>query len=168
MIFTKYLGKLLMAFAVELEKFEDAVTDLRREAVPGLSRSLLDRWETDLGLPDDVPLPYQSVEERAQIAHAKYTANYSGQSKEFFIEYAAKLGAVITIQEYAGYTSIFRVDKNRVDRMPVEGIDGSRLWSLHSKYKWTIEVISLDTVSLEYLQYRIGEIAPAHTIIIWI
>jgi len=168
MIFTKYIGKLLMSFAVEFEKFEDAVTDVRREAIPGLSRKLLSRWETDLGLPDETPLPYQSLEERAQIAHAKYTAHYSGQSKDFFIDYAEKLGAVITIEEYAGYSSIFRVDKNRVDRMPVEGIDGSRLWSVYSKYKWTITVVSLGEVSLEYLKYRIEEIAPAHTIIIWI
>lgn len=163
----KWIGKLLLSFAEELERFHDRVTDLLRESIPGLSRELLTEWEETLGLPDSCSPLAPTIEERAQIAHAKYTGNYYGQSRQFFIDYALSLGAIITISEYSGYGSVFRVDKNRVDRTPLEGIAGARLWSATSRYKWTIHVLSLGTISLEYLQCRIEQIKPAHTVIIW-
>ncbi|MFA7135601.1 MAG: putative phage tail protein [Bacteroidales bacterium] len=164
---SKIIGKILMAFAVELEKFEERVTALRQEAIPGLSRELLPEWETDLGLPDTCSPLAGTMEERARIAHAKYTGNYYGQNKEFFIEYAASLGANISIKEYSGTGSIFRVSVNRVSRMPITGIDGSRLWSRQAKYRWTVTVLSLDNVSLDYLKCRFNQLKPAHTEITW-
>lgn len=161
-------GKLLRTFAIELERFEDRVVALLREAIPGLSREILPEWETDLGLPDSCSPLASTEEERARICHAKYTGYYSGQNKQFFIDYALSLGAVIEVYEYLGYGSVFRVDKNRVDRMPIYGIDGSRLWSITAKFKWIIKVISIGDVSLEYLKCRISQVAPAHTVIIWI
>jgi len=163
----KWFGKLLMSFAVELEKFEDRITDLIREAIPGLSRELLPEWESDLGLPDICSPLAATQEERAKICHAKYTGNYYGQSKQFYIDYALSLGAIIIITEYYGYGSVFRVDNNRVDRTPIEGIAGARLWSITSKFKVIFHVISLSDISLEYLKCRINQIAPAHVQIIW-
>jgi uncharacterized protein YmfQ (DUF2313 family) len=164
----KYFGKLLMVFAIELEKFEQRVTDLRREAIPGLSRELLTEWERDLGLPDICSPLAATIEERAQICHAKYTGNYYGQSKQFFIDYASKLGALITIQEYSGAGSVFRVDTNRVDRMPIVGIDGARLWSTTAKFRIKITIVSVNgNVSEQYIKCRLRQIAPAHIEIVW-
>lgn len=163
----KIIGKILMAFATELERFEDRVVALRREAIPGLSRELLSEWETDLGLPDSCSPLAGTEAERAQIAHAKYTGDYSGQSKQFFVDYAASLGALVTVTEYTGAGSVFRVDVNRVDRMPVFGIDGARLWSVGARFRWIVTVYSLGDVSLEYLQCRFNQLKPAHTEIVW-
>ena len=152
----RYFGKLLMVFAIELEKFEQRVTDLRREAIPGLSSELLTEWERDLGLPDICSPLAATIEERSQICHAKYTGNYYGQSKQFFIDYASKLGALITIQEYSGAGSVFRVDTNRVDRMPIVGIDGARLWSTTAKFRIKIIIVSVNgNVSEQYIKCRL-------------
>lgn len=165
----KIIGKILMAFAEELERFQERVMYLIQEAVPGLSRELLTEWEQDLGLPDECTPLESSVEERAQVAHTKYTGDYTGQSKAFFLDYAARLGAVITIKDYTGIGSVFRVDVNRVDRMPgigtpQERIYGSRLWNIGSKFKWiiTFQTITGD-VSRQQIECRIRKLAPAHT-----
>ena len=164
-----WFGKLLMCFAIEFEKFEQRVTDLLREIVPGLSRELLPEWEQDLALPDPIGNPVQTVEERAQIAHAKYTGNYTGQNKKFYIDYAASLGAVITVKEYQGVGAVFRVDVNRVDRMPgpeapAERIFGSRLWNIHAPFKWVITFVSVTgNVSQENIEAQLRLRIPAHT-----
>lgn len=169
----KIIGKILMAFAVELEAFEDRVTALRREAIPGLSRELLPEWEEDLGLPDQCSPLAQSLEERAQVAHAKYTGNYFGQSTKFFIEYAASLGATISIKEFTGIGSAFRVNVNRVDRMPgtespADRRYGSRLWSIGSKFKWVVTILAVNgDVSIEQIKCRIRQLAPAHTEVVF-
>lgn len=163
----KIIGKILMAFAVELERLEERVIALRREAIPGLSRELLTEWERDLGLPDVCSTLAATVEERAQIAHAKYTGNYFGLNKDFFIEYAESLGFTITVTEYIGAGSVFRVDVNRVDRMPLIGVDGARLWSKVAKFRWIVTVYSAGDVSLEYLKCRFEQLKPAHTEIVW-
>jgi uncharacterized protein YmfQ (DUF2313 family) len=166
---TKIIGKILLTFAIELEKFEERFTALIREAVPGLSRELLTQWETDLGLPDACTPLASTVEERAQVAHAKYTGNYFGQSTKFFIEYAASLGATIRVKEFTGIGSAFRVDINRVDRMPgtetpAERIFGSRLWNIGSKFKWIIYIDAVfGDVSEAQIKCRIRQLVPAHT-----
>lgn len=165
----KILGKILMAFAIELERLEQRVSVLIKEAVPGLSRELLSEWETDLGLPDQCSPLATTIEERAQVAHAKYTGNYFGQSTQFFIVYAESLGATIRVKEYTGIGSAFRVNVNRVDRTPgigtpTERVFGSRLWSIGSKFKWIVYIDSVSgDVSIEQIKCRIRQLAPAHT-----
>lgn len=165
----KWFGKLLICFAIEFEKLEERITALLKEAIPGLSRELLSEWETDLDLPDVCFTSGQSEAERAQIAHSKYTAPYTGQSKQFYIDYAALLGATVTVTEYSGIGSAFRVDVNRVDRMPGSGtpterIFGSRLWSISSKFKWIVTFVTITgSVSRENIECLIRQKAPAHT-----
>jgi uncharacterized protein YmfQ (DUF2313 family) len=153
---------------------------LKREAIPGLSRELLPEWEETLGLPDQCSPLAQSLEERAQVAHAKYISvasaafpqdsnNFYGQSTKFFKNYAKSLGADIDVKEFTGIGSAFRVDVNRVDRMPgteppSERIYGSRLWSIGSKFKWIVTILNISgDVSEEQIKCRIRQLAPAHT-----
>lgn len=165
----KWFGKLLMCFAIEFEELQQRITDLIREAIPGLSSELLPEWEEDLNLPDLCSTLGQTEAERAQIAHSKFTGFYTGQSKQFYIDYAASLGAVITVQEYQGIGAIFRVDVNRVDRMPGTGTPderrfGSRLWSTEAPYKWIIAFASITgSVSRENIECQLRLKAPAHT-----
>lgn len=162
-----WLGKILRAIGEELEHFDSHVVKLLNEAIPGLSRELLPEWEQDLGLPDLCSALATSDEERAAIAHAKYTGKYSGMGKNFYIDYAGKLGATVTITEYIGAFSVFRVNRNRVDRTPDQGIDGARLRSKTSKFKWVVNVYSLGAVSLNYLECIFNELKPAHTQVIF-
>lgn len=159
----RYFLKLLFCFAEEFEELEQRITDLKREAIPGLSSELIEEWEADLGLPDTCSSQSYTLEERQAIAHAKYTGKYDGQGKQFYIDYAEKLGATISVKEYSGVSSIFRVDKNRVDRTAPDGIDGSRLWSTQAKFKWLITVYNYGEVSSAYLRCRLNQLKPAHT-----
>lgn len=161
------LSKLLKAFAEELERFYLFTVTLINEAIPGLSRDLLPEWEEDLGLPDLCSPLADTVDERAAIAHAKYYTKYDGQSKQFYIDYAASLGATVTVTNYSGAGAVFRVDVSRVDRTPLEGIDGARLRSKTSRFKWIINVYNTGTVSLEFLQCNFEKLKPAHTELIW-
>lgn len=161
------LSRLIKAFAEEMERYYMFTVTLINEAIPGLARALLPEWEEDLGLPDLCSPLAETDEERAAIAHAKYYSKYDGQSKQFYIDYAAIFGATITVTDYLGSTAIFRVDKSRVDRTPLEGVDGARLRSKSSKFKWIINVYNTGNVSLEYLQCNFEKLKPAHTGIIW-
>jgi len=159
----RYLSKILLAFAEALERLEQRITAFRQEAIPGLSSELLPEWETDLGLSPGT----LSLEERQAIVHAKYTGNYEGQGRQVYIDYAAKLGVLITVQEYGGVGSVFRVDINRVDRMEFIGVDGARLWSLAFRHKWLITVLDLGPMSIESLKAQFELIKPAQTEIVW-
>lgn len=167
-------GKLLMVFAIEFEYFEQRVTNLIRESVPGLSRELLPEWEEDLGLPELCTEPGSDEAERAQIAHSKYTVNNTGSSKQYFIDLATSLGATVTIKEFTSIGAIFRVDVNRVDRMPgsepaSERIFGSRLWSSGSTYKVIVTFESVTgNVSKENIICQMRPKFPAHVEVIFI
>lgn len=157
-----------MAFAAELERFEQRITSLRNEAIPGLSHDLLTDWETDLGLPDTCSSLADTIEERQDIAHAKYTGKYTGMSKQFYIDYASSLGFTIFVYDNPGGRP-FRVDKSRVDRTPLDGIDGARLASVGVLHKVSIRIVGTSsTVSSAYLRCRIEQIKPAHIEIVWI
>lgn len=168
------IGKLLRVFGIELECLEDRVTDLKREAIPGLSRELITEWERDLALPDICSNLSGTIEERAQVAHAKYTGLYFGQSAQFYIDYAESLGADITVKQYSGTGSAFRVDTNRVDRMPGTGTPdqrraGSRLWSIGTVYKWLVTIQTVTgEVSEDEIKCRLRQLAPAHTVIYFV
>lgn len=87
---------LLEAFAVELDRFEQRVTDWLNESVPGLSVELLSDWERNLLLPDEQPAIGDSTSARQDRVHTKWTATYS-PTPRFLIDYAAGLGMTITI-----------------------------------------------------------------------
>lgn len=165
--YTKTFGELLFAFGHELYNFKERLNALINEMVPGLSRELLPEWERDLGLPDECSLQISTVEERSRVAHTKYTTKYSGLSKSFFINYANNLGSVINVYDLAGSGQPFRVNKNRVDRTPTQGIDGARLWSSGVTFKWIVE-IQKDDPNKDYLHCRFLQMNPAHMVLIWI
>lgn len=165
-IYEKVFGKILFAFAHEYYNFLERVNALLRERIPGLSRELLPEWEKDLGLPDECTKNTGSIEQRAKVAHAKYTAKYDGMSKQFFIDYALNMGSVVKVYNLTGGIP-FRVDNARVDRVPGQGIDGARLWSYGATFKWVTE-IQKDDPNKDYLHCRFLQMKPAHTELIWI
>jgi len=161
------LGKILQAFAAEMTELESKIIQIINERVPGLSNELLPEWERDLGLPDECSELATTQSERVAAVHAKYYGKYDGQSKEFYEQYAADLGATVTIEDYTGSTNVFRVDISRVDRHPTQGIDGARLRSKGSIFKWIVNVYNTGEVSIDYLICRFDQMKPAHTQVIW-
>ena len=161
------ITKVLLPIAQELRYLDQKVADLFNESMPRTIEDLLIEWEEDLGLPElDTP-PGMSVNERLAVVYAKYVTIYTGQNEQFYIDYVANLGGLITITDYTGIGSLFRVNYNRVTRTPLEGIDGARLRSKESRFKWVVNVYQTGNVSLEYIQSRFNRMKPAHTQVIW-
>lgn len=158
-------SKLLRCFADEMAQWEDNMLRLLVEMVPGLADWLLTDWERNLGLPDGCSPLAATVEQRRQIAHAKYTAKYSGLSTRFYEELAGQFGSTITIVASPSGQP-FRVNKARVDRTPEEGINGARLNSLSSFHQWKV-IISGSDPNQAILRCMFNRIKPAHTKLVW-
>lgn len=161
------ITKLLTPFAQELRYLEEQVAKLLNESMPGTVEELLVEWEEDLGLPDLCSPLTLLDEERLRVIYAKYVTLYDGQNSQFYIDYVSNLGGLITITDYTGSAAVFRVDTNRVTRTPLEGIDGARLRSKESRFKWIVNIYDTGSVSLEYIQCRFNQLKPAHTQLIW-
>lgn len=160
------MSTLMSCFAMELERVEEQVVNIYSESIPGLAVDLLTDWERLLGLPDECSPLAPTLEERQRIAHTKYTTNYETLNQQFFIDYASALGSSITITLMPSGT-VFRVDYNRVDRTPVEGINGARLGSTGSTAQISIQISNTDP-NKDYLVCYFSKIVPAHVRIIWI
>lgn len=70
------------------------------DAFPATTVELLPEWEASLGLPDPCVGPNPSIATRRAQVVARLSET-GGQSIPFFTAYAARLGAAITVQEYA-------------------------------------------------------------------
>ena len=108
------LTKMLAGFADEFALIDYRSSDLINEADPSTTSELLADWERVAGLPDlctGVPV---SVALRRELLVAKLT-NVGGQSRQFFIELAAKLGYAITITEFIPHTVESSVDDELTD-----------------------------------------------------
>lgn len=161
-----WLGGVLWAFSDEAAKVEKNLLALPVESVPGLADWLLADWERVLGLPDASAPPPTSEADRQEIAHAKYTAKYDGMAASFYIALAASYGSVIQVVEAPG-GGPFRVDQNRVDRTPEDGVNGARLNSaLGSPNYWRIDIGATDPnkarLTVLFQRYK-----PAHTILLF-
>jgi len=97
------LHSLLDAMSAELARVDGRVDDLLRELDPRSASELLNDWETELGLPSACAPLAISLGERRDAAHAKLTER-GGQSRQYFIDLAAKLGFTVTITEFKRHT----------------------------------------------------------------
>lgn len=103
---TSWLSKLLTAVADELARIDGRGEDLLREWDPRSALETLDDWERVLGL---FPEPTATVSERQNAVAARLVAR-GGQTPEYFVDLAARLGFVATITVTAPYT--WRVNVN--------------------------------------------------------
>lgn len=103
------LTKVLDALAQELARIDAAAEGLVDEADPRTTAQLLADWERVAGLPDGCVVATQTTAERRDSLVQKI-ANLGGQSRQFFIDLAARLGYTVTITEFRP----FRVGVNAV------------------------------------------------------
>lgn len=88
------------AFAEALCAFESRVKGLIDEADPRTTTELINEWEADWGLPAKCTGQLSTLEER-RAALTNRVVGMEDQSRQTWIEYAARIGYVITITEYA-------------------------------------------------------------------
>ena len=94
------LTKLLDAISQELARVDARGGLLLDEALPAAALELLPDWERVVGLPDACSAALATtISERRQNVVSKLTQR-GGASRAWFIEYAARLGYTIEIDEY--------------------------------------------------------------------
>lgn len=91
-------GMLLLALADEFSRIDGRADDLLEEADPGTTLELLPDWERVAGLPDPCVRAPVSVAER-RLAVVGRIADRGGQSIPYFVEFAARYGYAIEIEE---------------------------------------------------------------------
>lgn len=159
------LTKLLTAFAEEFSRVDSRIDGLINEADPRTSNELLVDWERVAGLPDLCTGIPETIALRRDLLVSKLT-NVGGQSKQFYIDLAAKLGYVITITEFKRWRVTSRVN---------EVLNDSN-WS----YAWRVNAVQ-DTVRKFTVTGRVNEplatwgntalecvitrLKPAHTLV---
>lgn len=173
-------GKLLSAFASEIDRFDTDVVSAMTNAIPGLSDStmLLPDWETDLGLPEECMASFydsQTVAQRRAAVHSKYTLKISSLSEQFFIDLAASLGITITILSEGGIGTPFRTDSipalggdgdvTRVGPEILSAASSFRLWSVSRLHHWIVRYPDSHPNS-ELMICYFEKLKPAHTVMI--
>jgi len=164
------LGLLLSCFAGELKRLETDVVKVLNNAIPGLSEELLPEWEEDLGLPEDCFPPDQTLKERQDAVHAKYTANYAGLTEQFFIDLAYSLGATIAIRYGGEIGTPFRangpvdIEETRVGPFTPASNPAGRVWSVARLSVWIVDIRD-DQPNIETIQCLFNKLKPAHTVV---
>lgn len=177
-VLTNYFTKLLSCFANELFRIQKDVDKLIRELIPGLSVELLEKWEYICGLPDESTPVNQTITQRQQAVHTKFTqakgeitnSEFLPMSASYFIVLGSSFNMVVTVGEYAPTLDMWRWshksggNMQRVTRMPApSGIDGSRFNSISSLNRWSITIVSDPDNNEEYFINLVNKLKPAHT-----
>lgn len=113
------LAKLLSCFMSEVNRLDDSVVTLIKEAIPGLSTdaNLLPEWQTETAIPTacmKLANPSMTEEQRRSAVHSlitlrgNVTDGYSNLSPQFFIDLAASASAAITITYGGGAGEPYR------------------------------------------------------------
>lgn len=161
------LTDLLSGLAPIYERSNGRAADLLIDVFPATTDELLPEWEKSLGLPDPCAGPAATIQARRAQVVAKLT-NSGGQSVAYFIDYAAKLGFVITITEYAP----FRAGHSHAGD-PAAGPDWAHTWAVNAALNTIIYFRAgqssagepLASWGNEVLECELNTIKPAHTVL---
>jgi len=132
---------LLGGLAEELARIDARGQDLLEEADPHTTLELLADWERNTGLPDACFGAPDNVPER-QIAVAQRITGLGGQSRAYFINLAAQLGYIVTIDEFAPFE--------------VGSLAGDLCYSEEWRFVWRVNVLPPET-DLPARQFLLSE-----------
>lgn len=159
---TQILRALIPSFARSAARGANLIDD----CFPATTLELLPEWEESLGLPDPCAGESPTIQQRQQQVVARFAAG-GGQSKAFFIDYAAALGYRITITEFAPFRFGETFGK------PLNGPDWAHAWQVNAP-SFSIErfTFGLDAFgepfaewSNDVLQCELNRLKPAHTVL---
>jgi uncharacterized protein YmfQ (DUF2313 family) len=161
------LHALLDGMSLELARVDARGEDLPLEAIPSSSSELLVDWERVAGLPDKCSgVLEETLQGRKNVLMAKLSST-GGQSAPYFIELAASLGYVVTIEQFRP----FRVGMSSVGDSLTNG-DWVFTWKIKAP---AVSVTSfrvgqsavgerLRTWGNDTLECKINQLKPAHTV----
>jgi uncharacterized protein YmfQ (DUF2313 family) len=121
------------------------------QSVPDAVFNMITEWNESLGLPDPCLGPNPTILQQQQQILAKFIGN-GGQSRDFYISYAALLGYTVQIQEFLPWlVGIYRPG------MPVPSGNAGNVW-----------VVSVDTPGpAPILECELKNIIPAQTTVLF-
>jgi uncharacterized protein YmfQ (DUF2313 family) len=158
-------SKGLSGLAPIYERNNARANHLLDEALPSKSYELLPEWESTLGLPDPCAGPSPTVQGRRSQVVARFT-NGGGQSKPYFINFAASLGYTITITQFTpAKAGMLRAGQ------PVCGPDWAHAWRVNAPVHTVHPFLAGSSAAGEplsssgnaVLECELQAIKPAHT-----
>lgn len=162
------LTQLLDAFAQELARVDARAAVLVDEADPRTTSELLADWERAFALPGDCITTVQTAQARRDALLSKM-AGLGGQSIQYFIDLAARLGYTITISEY----SPFKAGLSQAGD-PLTNGDWAFAWRVSGTNATNVRTFKagqgkagepLGSSSNEALECVIRDAKPAHTFV---
>jgi uncharacterized protein YmfQ (DUF2313 family) len=163
------LTKSFEAMAEELARIDGRAGQLLAEWDPQTAFELLDDWERVLGLPDDCVQGPQTLEERRAAVLNKLTL-IGGQTKEFYVKIAAKLGVIVTCRDFAEFRAGFSAAGDPVsngDWVHAVEIAAPEVSVQLFRAGRSTAGDSLATWGNEKLECALNDQAPAHAIMVF-
>lgn len=158
----------LAALAEEFARIDARAKDLLDETDPRTLYELLYEWEQYLALPDDCVGQLDTLEKRRE-AVLEVLTSVGGQSKQYFIDLAEKLGFVVTISEFKPFTVKSKVNESLYNR------DWLFTWRINGPAtnvkKFTVKSgvnESLASWGSQKIECIIKSRKPAHTIVLFV
>ena len=159
-------SKFTFAIAHEFYNLCDYIFRKSNNIIPGIAEDI-DLWEKELEI-DEAYAYLTDDDDKRYALHALFLTSYTGMNEAVYYDFAEKLGSKIKIVVVgATVQAPFRVNYNRVDRTPLEKMDGARLWSKNFGNKIIIYILRNDRWK-KYLQKKFDILLPAHLQVIWV
>lgn len=164
------MARTLSGYCPAMERINTRSNALIDDAFPSTSHELLPEWEDSLGLPDTCIGEEATIQKRRSQVVAKLTGT-GGQSKAYFIGYAAALGYTVTVEEY----SPFRMGQHRMGK-PLGDEGWAHTWAVVAPQTTIVSFVMgksstgepLQAWGNAALQCSLEKIAPAHTELLFI
>jgi uncharacterized protein YmfQ (DUF2313 family) len=154
------LKRLLSCLASEYALVEASAWGVINSTDPGVAVDVLEDWERNLGLPESCLVEFSlSLTERQRIASAKLFDSGKTLTLQWYIDYAASLGFVVTVQEIPFETA------PRIMGVAIMGLEVMGGYGGNSIIEITIVSGSSDN---DILKCAITKLKPAHVIISWV
>ncbi len=157
------LTQYLHAMAEEFARIDGRVDRLLEELDPRTVLEMLDDWERAYGLPDPCTDTADTLVERRNVLHEKVT-RIGSQSRQYYIDIAARAGYEITITEFDPFT----VDDTVNDA--IYGVLWQFAWQVNAPAETVTDFIVQSGVNEplrdwgnEILECLITRLKPAHT-----
>jgi len=146
------LYRLILGICDELVRVEDLISTIADEYDPQQTTDLLERWESAVGIPDDVFSASGTIEERRENVLLKLRS-LNVQSEQDFIDLAALLGFTITI------------DHGSDNLYPPYDIPHFLVTAPQARFIWYVRSTTPVSESLKNLFFKLK---PAHSKLIFL
>lgn len=164
------LDGLLGAMGEELARLDGRGDRLLVEAIPSTANELLPDWERVAGLPDNCSDSLAPTLQGRRADLVTKLASLGGQSRAYLIAVAARLGYVISIEEYRP----FRAGLSRANDALTNGdwiftwqVNGPPVTVTRFRAGQSAAGEPLATWGNAALECRLSQLKPAHTNIIY-